>query len=326
MHKLLIGISLLAVAPQVAGANTAFQTAKVERIAPEKLRGEVAYIQSRDVWCINPRTLQKHLLFKNLFYPAKASLTPHGVTFVFDYQGIAWSPDRSRIAYIYTTPEMDGTQLWEMRWDGSERQLLAEGDGISNPQWSPDGTMLVFDRHSTRTDVGFGYVSYGIVGRDAKLVNLPEPKTADANSTDYASIYHPRWSRDGQRILLDYSPNSADYIGECPPIKNKVLSLKTLTYSDLPDSELPEFASPRTRSDSHFDTNTGLYIRRVISGAGKDESVFSADWTRGYIKPNGEFYTKFSRDIWFESPSLRTSPEAFAFRRIVRDAELVDWL
>lgn len=333
-----------------ARAKRSTQTAVVKAVPlpPGKIRGQVAYIQGRDVWCVDPRTRQKHLLFKDLFYPAKASLTPNGVTFHFDSTSIAWSPDRSLIAYVYIGSESSSGQIWVMRWDGKEKRLLAQGEACFAPQWSPDGKSIAFVRRGTSRSFGDGSISFGIVDVNGKAVALPAAKTADVGSTDYASIYNPRWSKDSKRVLLDYSPNGSDYIGEGPPLKHKVLSLDTLTYSDFQGDEREEFVFPDTSPDgqeyieqnvwqrvrlnghaaigSIWNNQGGLNATRFIYGHTEGEFVFSDDWTQSFEDAKGRFQTRFSHDIWFLSPSVRVSQSDAPFRRIVQNAELVDWL
>ncbi len=318
-----------------ARAKRSTQTAVVKAVPlpPEKIRGQVAYIQGRDVWCVDPRTRQKHLLFKDLFYPAKASLTPNGVTFHFDSTSIAWSPDRSLIAYEYVESESSSGQIWVMRWDGKEKRLLAQGEACFAPQWSPNGKSIAFVRKGTSRSFGDGSISFGIVDVNGEAVALPAAKTADAGSTDYASIYNPRWSKDSKRVLLDYSPNASDYIGEGPPLKSKVLSLQTLTYSDLSDDHKADFLpQPELRDEPNkektvFLRNLGLSVKRYTSSTHGEEAVFSADWTRGFTDKDDRFQTDFSRDIWFWFLVPQFAPwKGYSFRRLIQNAELVDWL
>lgn len=54
-----------------------------------------------------------------------------------------WSPDSQRLAFSVIK---SGTgQIISMRADGSERQQLTQGDARhNNPQWSPDGTSILY--------------------------------------------------------------------------------------------------------------------------------------------------------------------------------------
>lgn len=68
-----------------------------------------------------------------------------------------WSPDGSKIAFT-SSRALDGTDaansnetenIWVMNADGSDptplTELTADGAGSSDPQWSPDGTQIVFN-------------------------------------------------------------------------------------------------------------------------------------------------------------------------------------
>jgi hypothetical protein len=60
-------------------------------------------------------------------------------TGIRDYrQWSAWSPDGAWIAYT------DGQDLWRIRSDGSDKQVIQPGKGGGPMFWSPDGTRLAF--------------------------------------------------------------------------------------------------------------------------------------------------------------------------------------
>jgi Tol biopolymer transport system component len=54
----------------------------------------------------------------------------------------AWAPDGTRFAYVSQRGALD--ELWVAAWDGSGATRIFQGSPIRSPDWSPDGTRLVF--------------------------------------------------------------------------------------------------------------------------------------------------------------------------------------
>lgn len=84
---------------------------------------------------------------------ALARLTPRDV---FGAMDPAWSPDGRWIAYSwYHGDTLNGrpysARLWRMRPDGTDQVRITQPDKNSvneNPSWSPDGRLIVFERHN----------------------------------------------------------------------------------------------------------------------------------------------------------------------------------
>ena len=103
----------------------------------------------------------------------------------------AWSPDGSRIAYLFGT-----WRLHSMRPDGSDVRDLTDGTEVREllmhpPQWSPDGQRLAFIA-----------VTRAGVGREAE----PSLYTVRADGTEFqrltAAVSPPSWSPDGRRLAV----------------------------------------------------------------------------------------------------------------------------
>lgn len=99
----------------------------------------------------------------------------------------SWSPDGERIAYVGTTRDEGRTSLYMLDLESREQRQVTNGlPGVDVPQWSPDGSRLLFS------------MSAGI-GRDVMLADSsggePYPLTNSGDNID------PVWSVDGKQVL-----------------------------------------------------------------------------------------------------------------------------
>ena len=113
--------------------------------------------------------------------------------------GSSWSPDGKRIAFssvrsgkwevhVIDLATLHVKQLTDFREDG--------GKGSVDPDWSPDGTQIVYQQFAE--DLGRNLYVMSANG-DNKRPLLPDPKQDDEATDKFV----PRWSADGQRILFD---------------------------------------------------------------------------------------------------------------------------
>ena len=106
----------------------------------------------------------------------------------------SWSPDCSRIAHS------SGGRIWTANVDGTNRVQVTKNTpmdfaGDSEPEWSPDGTQIVFSRYLDvwiHDDEPLAHII--VVNADG----VGEKQLTDAKGTDR----HPRWSPDGRRIVF----------------------------------------------------------------------------------------------------------------------------
>jgi len=97
----------------------------------------------------------------------------------------SWSPDGGTIAYVHIARDIEEGaqgpwQIWLHSVSTGEREYLIEGD---HPDWSPDGTNLVFTG-----------------GRGIQLVDIKTGGVREVISMPVAAF--PQWSPEGDRILF----------------------------------------------------------------------------------------------------------------------------
>ena len=120
----------------------------------------------------------------------------------------AWSPDGSRIAHVR---DIDyGSDLLLYDWDTGEETLLysvrgtqTNSEGLSDPEWSPNGESILFV-----------YYVWGWGGTDnyAKLLNVSTGEVRNLSGGWYAS-YRPIWSPNGNTFLLHIDPTTVQTRG-----------------------------------------------------------------------------------------------------------------
>jgi Tol biopolymer transport system component len=118
----------------------------------------------------------------------------------------AWSPDGSKIAFSYSLVNQDYVgslrlqrAIWVVDADGSDRRQLTQlTPGTSwdaGPQWSPDGTKIVF----TRADLA----------RKQDAVFTVDVETGELFQVTAWTLHaggDPDWSPDGEWIVLTTQP------------------------------------------------------------------------------------------------------------------------
>jgi Tol biopolymer transport system component len=145
----------------------------------------------------------------------------------------AWSPDGNWIAYIVHQSDSNWP-LYVIGADGSDRQLLLNGDLCHFPSWSPDGAHISFTRN--------GSIWVGTIAFDGTTVTLGDLRQLTSMDRQDASV--SSWSPDGTRIVFAsqmgdplgtssyYDPNS----GEIYLINSDGTGLKRVTYNTVFDS------------------------------------------------------------------------------------------
>ncbi len=113
-----------------------------------------------------------------------------------------WSPDARRI--VFQHGDVTGTfSLWVMHRDGScRRQITPAGMDVGDPDWSPNGELIVFQSPAEPADDQTPQQIFTIHPDGTRLVQI----------THYAPVSGvtiksngARWSPDGQKLVLAHS-------------------------------------------------------------------------------------------------------------------------
>jgi TolB protein len=118
-----------------------------------------------------------------------------------------WSPDGRRLAFAATSAAGGGSRIYVVASDGSGLRALTSpprGANDSDPDWSPDGTHIVFDRRTPSP----------IVTPPPPAPLGPQLLLMDADGTNLRTLgtgRSPAWSPDGRAIafVLDRSVGPA---------------------------------------------------------------------------------------------------------------------
>lgn len=114
-----------------------------------------------------------------------------------DYPDV--SPDGTRI--VFQSNRSGTWQLWLMNRDGTGlRRLTTEGANDRTPAWSPDGTKIVFS--SDRAGDPPAPAGSKLEPRNIFVLDVASGAAARLIAGGAQDI-HPKWSRDGRRIVFN---------------------------------------------------------------------------------------------------------------------------
>ncbi|HZH80141.1 MAG TPA: hypothetical protein VFD68_02485, partial [Gemmatimonadales bacterium] len=194
---------------------------------------------------------------------------------------VTWSPDGSELIY-----SMQGS-LWRQRIGSRVAQQLTGDEGFDyQPDWSPDGKLVVFARYA----------------RDAielELLDLAS-KTVRSATADGAVNLDPRWSPDGSRIAFVSTTYNGRWHIFTLAIENGAPGAVTRLTEDN-DSKLPRY----------YYSTWDHYLSPTWSPDGRELILVS---NRGHIHGTGGMWRMTAtpgaplREICYEETTWKTHP------------------
>ena len=314
LTSVVFGLFSMALAKPVARATPKTEAkpaamVQAKPLSPAQLNGKVVYVLGNDVWAIDPQTQQKFLLYKDLFFPTDAADS----TYYFSSEGtgnqhpfatrddIAWSLDRTQIAFARRKINHPGAELFVMNWDGTHlRQLSHENYDLVafSPIWNPDGKTIAFmwrvpNNMGPRTPRTLAVIS----SEDGKTVPLA------TENWPMDTLSSPRWSRDGRQLLVSYSPpNMEDWEFKSEEEKAAILKVsgeKLLMLDGSPPSAYSGDHHEFLQDDQSPDGKWVLTGENSIAGTSRWQlRRFDQNWSQDIIwdSTGGFFISRFCLD------------------------------
>lgn len=162
---------------------------------------------------------------------------------------MAWSPDGTQIAFV-SRGALDGSDtpgmtynIWVARTDGSGISPLTRLTGLSwnvSPQWSPDGTRIVYASNRPLDGTDAAAVTFNLWVMNADGTGQNALTTSSTISAIFGLGFPVTWSPDSSRIAFDYSRDlNTDVLGPTSNIWSvgaDGTDLKPLTRLTSPDA------------------------------------------------------------------------------------------
>ena len=143
---------------------------------------------------------------------------------------LRWSPDGSRLSFVIKiskAPELEARHpesvVYAIGADGSNLTRIYQGEHISSPTWSPDGSRIAFVE-ATRIDGGNSalYSTHAVSPDGGVLTTIHE--TVDVFD-GYIAMKEVSWSSDGTKLLVSVA-NSARVINSDGSGSRTLVSLR----------------------------------------------------------------------------------------------------
>ena len=283
---------------------------KATPLPPEKLRGQIAYVQDSDLWVVNPKTRKSTLLFQQLFNEKGALQRDEQVT---------WTPDLRFLIFTYNRGPWEtytGNELMIMRWDGQQKRQLTDTGLLlcsEAPQVSPDGTRILYSRTTGYRSGGPGYT-----GREIRVMNFDGSNdhrvVGNIEDLDSAAT-NPYWNRDGQKIVFSRYDGDLDY------------TVPKLYTSTLDGENQQVFSGSWSQFVVPWVSSNGLYeVQQPIRSHLSSVLKFHSKQPKNYVSFDMSSFTDFtsvvsptSAQVAFSASRMvarKTKGNSFVFRTL----------
>ena len=214
--------------------------------------------------------------------------------------GASWSPDRSRLVYIYNSTDFsDSFEVRVVGADGSgEHTILGPGRFFA-PDWSPRGTHIVLSQG--QGDGTQRLVTVEPDGSDLTIIGTREDWDAD-----------PTWSPDGQRIAFVgncHAPGCNRFVMDLWVMNADGTSPQRLTTGNAIDDDVgePVWSPDGQWLAFHMTRGFATDVYRIRASGADLERLTSAANGESYLSPTyspGGRYLAYSH--WSINHSLLT--------------------
>ena len=182
--------------------------------------------------------------------------------------GLAWSPDGTEIAFVKSSTQATGGNIWVVDVaTGAERQITSHPATDANPTWSPGGGSIAFESNRDG-DYDIYRVNASGTGAEEGLTNLTPGFAGDQ--------WEPDYSRGGYLILY-----ASQEDGQVPhDVYVKIASSNTSSWqltTSTTDEEVPRWSPVNTRftyaSQRDGDTSYDIFTQNLVPDTSSNANV-----------------------------------------------------
>jgi len=180
------------------------------------------------------------------------------------HRDIAWSPDGTKLAYIANSGARGFAVHVIDVTTGAKRALTDGARDDFQPQWSPDGTLLLF--WSRRDDVRTNADLYVVAATGGDATRLETRGGKDGESID------PRWSPDGTRISFTTDTRGRHEVSVAAYAEREIRRIERMT--DSIHDEYGAVWRPDGRGLAYLhNEDAAVSLRRVFTVSHADHAV-----------------------------------------------------